>query len=81
MHSKCQTAGNEEEKMQHNVIFPIVSFWCIPTCLQSYTFHLKETVAGDGRVPNNHPRAGVSNEELLGKDGLTQNIHLHLHLF
>lgn len=54
-------------------------FTALCLSLKGTTFHLE--VSGDGRVPHNYPKAGVSNEELLGKDDLTQNIHLHLHVF
>ena len=82
--------GNEEEKMQQMLFFSLwywnaelllFCFWYIPAGLQSYVFHLKEIVSGGGRVPHNYPKAGVSNEELLGKDDLIRNVHLHLHLF
>lgn len=74
-------------KMQHSVIFfpwywtaeLTFCFWYIPTVLQSYA--LKEIVSGGGRAPHHYSKAEISNEVLLGRGDLTQNIHLHLHLF
>lgn len=74
-------------KMQHDVIFfpwywtaeLTFCFWYIPTVLQSCA--LKERVSGGGRAPHHYSKDEISNEVLLGKDDLIQNIQLHLHLF